>query len=176
MCVISSLFSSLLFSSFLLLSTGRGKGGRTRRASLLISSHLSSLLFSSLPPITQEEEPEDDARFVVKYLMDLPVTNLYRDMKRQDPDLKKYSYLPYMATHGKPNVGSLMSESYCERMGSCGALLIDKLSTKLNTSIIDKKIVLKMNKEFMDYMRKNYPRTQRKKRRVSSSSSSVALS
>jgi hypothetical protein len=45
---------------------------------------------------------------------------LYLKMKREDPERKKLGYLPYIATHSRASVGTLLAASFCERLNSAG--------------------------------------------------------
>ena len=58
-----------------------------------------------------------------------------------------------MCTKYPVQLGALTSESFSERMISCANLLVDAHRLKFGDDVIDKLIVLRMNKKFMDRMR-----------------------
>jgi len=46
------------------------------------------------------------------------------EYKDEDPDATKYGFLPYMATHSRGSVGSLLASSYAERINSAANLIL----------------------------------------------------
>ena len=78
-----------------------------------------------------------------------------------DPDGSKFGHLPKMALASKCEtkgmMGVLMAASFCERINSCANLVVTEGNSLLSTDEIDKCVVLRMNKTFMEFMRKNYP-------------------
>ena len=74
-----------------------------------------------------------------------------------DPDGSKFGHLPKMALASKGMMGALMAASFCERINSCANLVVTEGNSLLSTNEIDKCVVLRMNKAFMEFMRKNYP-------------------
>ena len=51
------------------------------------------------------------------------------------------------------HLGALNAESFCERVISCANDVVTKLHTRLLPEIIEKIVVLRMNKTFMKWMR-----------------------
>ena len=51
------------------------------------------------------------------------------------------------------HLGALNAESLCERIISCANDVVTKLHTRLLPEIIEKTVVLRMNKTFMKWMR-----------------------
>ena len=45
----------------------------------------------------------------------------------------------------------------CERVNSCAGEVVDERNSLLSVDEIDKVTVLRMNKEFMEFMRREYP-------------------
>jgi hypothetical protein len=76
---------------------------------------------------------------------------------KDDPEGTKYGYLPKMALASKGMMCALMASSFCERINSCAVEVVDERNTLLSQDEIDKVTVLRMNKEFMEFMRKEYP-------------------
>ena len=54
-------------------------------------------------------------------------------------------------------LGALWSQSFVERMNSAGNLLVTKDKMNLGDDLIEKLVVLRMNKEFMKFMRTERP-------------------
>ena len=73
-----------------------------------------------------------------------------------DVDGSKFGHLPKMALASKGMMGVLMAASFCERINSCANLVVTEGNSVLSTDEIDKCVVLRMNKVFMEFMRKNY--------------------
>ena len=71
---------------------------------------------------------------------------------------EKFGYLPEMCTKYPVQLGALTSESFSERMLSNVNLLVDPNRLKFGDDMIDKLIVLRMNKTFMDRLRNNKAR------------------
>ena len=62
-----------------------------------------------------------------------------------------------MALSSKGMMCALMASIFCERINSCAVEVVDERNTLLSQDEIDKVTVLRMNKEFMEFMRKEYP-------------------
>ena len=63
----------------------------------------------------------------------------------------------WMIMASKGMMCALMASSFCERINSCAVEVVDERNTLLSQDEIDKVTVLRMNKEFMEFMRKEYP-------------------
>jgi hypothetical protein len=66
-----------------------------------------------------------------------------------------------MATHSRGSVGSLLASSYAERVNSAANLILTKGNTLLAEEEINMCTVLRMNRSFMEFMRKVTPRRRR---------------
>ncbi len=55
--------------------------------------------------------------------------------------------------------GVLNTESFCERVLSCLKLVVSDLHVRVKTDEIRMFVMLRMNREFMEYMRATYPNT-----------------
>ena len=56
-------------------------------------------------------------------------------------------------------IGVLNTESFCERVLSCVKLVVTDLHVCLKTDEIRMMVMLRMNHEFMEYMRVSFPDT-----------------
>ena len=56
-------------------------------------------------------------------------------------------------------LGALNAESFCERVLSCVKLVVSDLHVSLKPKEIHVLVMLRMNHEFMEYMRASYPDT-----------------
>ena len=56
-------------------------------------------------------------------------------------------------------LGALNAESFCERVLSCVKLVVSDLHVRLKAEEIRMLVMLRMNREFMEYMRASYPDT-----------------
>ena len=68
----------------------------------------------------------------------------------------KFGYLPMMVV---ATLGALNAESFCERVLSCVKLVVSDLHVRLKSEEIRMLVILRMNHEFMEYMRATYPDT-----------------
>ena len=66
---------------------------------------------------------------------------------------RKFGCLLEMCAKSPVNIGASTSKSFSERMMSCANLLADARRLKFGDDIVDKLIVLRMNKKSMDRMR-----------------------
>jgi hypothetical protein len=74
-----------------------------------------------------------------------------------DPDRKLYGFLPKMATTSQGSIGALPASSYAERVNSVGNQILTKGNSLLSPDEINKVVVLRMNREYMKYMRQKHP-------------------
>ena len=63
-----------------------------------------------------------------------------------------------VATHSRASIGSLLASSFCERINSGGKITLNEGNARLSQGELDRRTTLRMNKGFMNFMRKNYPR------------------
>ena len=56
-------------------------------------------------------------------------------------------------------LGALNAESFCERVLSCVKLVVSDLHVSLKPKEIRMLVMLRMNRDFMEYMRASYPDT-----------------
>jgi len=68
----------------------------------------------------------------------------------------KFGYLSMMSV---TTLGTLNTESFCECVLSCVKLVVSDLHVCLKTEEIHMLVMLRMNHEFMEYMRATYPDT-----------------
>jgi len=84
---------------------------------------------------------------------------VYSDMLRSDSlrmqkgQSAKFGYWPMMAV---ATLGALNADSFCERVLSCVKLVVSDLHVSLKAEEIRMLVMLRMNREFMDYMRASY--------------------
>ena len=68
----------------------------------------------------------------------------------------KFGYLPMMSV---ATLGALNAESFCECVLSCVKLVVSDLHVRLKAEEIRILVMLRMNREFMEYMRSTFPDT-----------------
>jgi hypothetical protein len=90
----------------------------------------------------------------IKQLMRLDVGSIYKAL---ESETEKYGFLPTLARSSQANIGSLPAESFCERCISAGGLIVTPARTLLSDEEVDMLVVLRMNREFMERMRKTRP-------------------
>ena len=90
-------------------------------------------------------------------LLDTNMFKLYSDMMGSETLLihqrktTKFGYLPMMTV---TTLDVLNAESFCERVLSCLKLVVSDLHVRLKTDEIRMFVMLRMNQEFMEYMRR----------------------
>jgi hypothetical protein len=99
--------------------------------------------------MTGRHKPYDE----IEDMMHLEVGKLYKRIEN-DP---KYGLLPLMARASRGSIGALPAESYCERVLSCANLVMTTGNTLLSSAEVDMVVVLRMNRDFMKYMREKHP-------------------
>jgi len=62
-----------------------------------------------------------------------------------------------MATCPKGSIESLLVSSFCERINSCANQVLTLRNTLLGDGEMEKLVMCRMNRDFMIFMRKNYP-------------------
>jgi hypothetical protein len=95
-------------------------------------------------------------------LLDTNMFKVYSDILRseslriQHGKSAKFGYLPMMTVDA---LGALNTESFCECVLSCVKLVVSDLHVSLKVKEIRMLVMLRMNREFMEYMRASYPDT-----------------
>ena len=82
--------------------------------------------------------------------------SLYKKLMAIDPLRLAYGWLPRMALCSRGQLGSLLTESFCERILSQGNLVMTDGNTLLSDEELEMVVVLRMNRSFMRYMRAHY--------------------
>ena len=113
---------------------------------------------------------------LVADLMPLNVGLLYRELEDVDSDrrtygrralstyqlsarrrvLHRYGWIPTMASSSYGQIGALNAESFCERVLRCAGHVLTEGNTLLDDAELQMHVVLRMNRKFMEFMRKNY--------------------
>ena len=90
-------------------------------------------------------------------LMQLPIGRVYKNIiavgNGEDPI---YGFLPLMAGCSKGQIGALNAESYAERVLSVANLIVTDGNTLLHDDMIEKLVLLRINRDFIEYMRVTY--------------------
>ena len=90
-------------------------------------------------------------------LMQLPIGRVYKNiMAAGYAENPTYGFLPLMAGCSKAQIGALNAESYAERVLSAANLIITDGNTLLHDDMIEKLVLLRINREFIEYMRVTY--------------------
>lgn len=108
--------------------------------------------FPTTPDVTGMDICEPDS---FKDLIDIDMTRLMRRIEQYNSDnVNIFGYLPMMCRLSPCQLGALNAQSFVERMNSCVKLVLGKKRTRLRHDLIDKLVVLQINRNFMDYCRK----------------------
>lgn len=104
----------------------------------------------------QYAEIDGDSIDILEDLVDADMLAFYRtineaEQKRVEAgQTKLYGLLPAIASC---RLGALNSESFCERVISCANNVVSKMHTHLTPSKIAAIVFLRMNKDFIEYVR-----------------------
>ena len=93
---------------------------------------------------------------LINDLISCDITRILDKLVAEDPDRSKYGFLPLMSTGFKGSLGSLLASSFAERINSAANLILTDGNTLLSPAELSMIVVLRMNRRFMEYMRKNY--------------------
>ena len=81
---------------------------------------------------------------------------MYSKITKSDPDCKVYGLIPLMASSSPYQIGALNAESFCERVLRCAGHILTEGNTLLGDAKLEKLVILRMNRKFMEYMRENH--------------------
>ena len=87
---------------------------------------------------------------------DATVGRLYKKIKAADADRRIYGYIPLMASCSNGQIGALNAESFCERVLRCAGHVLSKGNTLLDEEELEMLVILRMNRDFMEFMREHY--------------------
>ena len=104
---------------------------------------------STSPRSTLSYEKPD----IFAHLLKLNMGPLYTSLQGRT---KEFGYLPLMASCSEGQIGALCAESFCERVLSQCNLVLTEGNTLLSDSDLEMIVVLRMNREFMQFMRSKY--------------------
>ena len=93
---------------------------------------------------------------VVADLMPLDVGQVYRKLTDTDRDRRLYGLIPLMASCSYGQIGALNAESFCERVLRCAGHVLTEGNTLLSDEELEMLVILRMNRDFMHFMRKHY--------------------
>ena len=79
---------------------------------------------------------------------DLDVESKFHEMIKKDSTGTEFGVFPQLALR---SCGELLSESYAERMGSAGNLVMSAERTSLDDKMFESLILLRMNRDFFEY-------------------------
>jgi len=108
--------------------------------------------------LTDEEKEEFDVTRTVEMekLLKVDVGPIYLALMESDLNRTQYGFLPLMASCSKSQIGACNAESFCERVISACNCICHKQNTNLSEDLLQKMVVLRINREFMKFMRENY--------------------
>jgi len=69
----------------------------------------------------------------------------------------QFGFFLVLATHSDANIGKLQASCFCERINSVGKIILDPRSLRMSKTIVEERVLLRMNKEWMRHMQKHYP-------------------
>ena len=89
-------------------------------------------------------------------LLKLDMWRLYQKSVEMDPTREQWGFLPLMACASKGQIGSLQAESFCERVISAANLVLDEGNCQFSDHMIEMLVILRINRKFMEFMRKHH--------------------
>ena len=112
-------------------------------------------------PHLQAMHKEAETLDLTEDLMSLDMGTLYRQVGGMDAGKGAFGWIPTMASSSVGQLGALSAESYCDRILSCANNVLTKGNTLLSDAELEMIVVLRMNREFMQFMREHYGRRSR---------------
>ena len=97
-----------------------------------------------------KERPLDPFHDLMSLNMSPVMANLMRYSETHDG---AFGYLPLMCKSSPCQLGALNSQAFAERMISGANLIITKKRTRLDNELLEKLIVLRMNKKYIEKQR-----------------------
>mmetsp|Transcript_27525 Transcript_27525/g.33424 ORF Transcript_27525/g.33424 Transcript_27525/m.33424 type:complete len:151 (+) Transcript_27525:51-503(+) len=96
---------------------------------------------------------------LISKFIEIPVGQLYKKLTT-DPggNHPSFGYFPLMAGCSEGQVGGKIAESFIERVISVANLILTEGNTLLDDDELEMMTILRINREFMRYMRANHPR------------------
>jgi len=89
-------------------------------------------------------------------LIDIDMAILMKRIEEYNSDNNAiFGYLPMMCRLSPCQLGALNAQSFVERMNSAAKLIVGEKRTSLNHELIDKLVVLRLNRDFMVYCRQH---------------------
>ena len=99
-----------------------------------------------------------DSKLTWREMWEIDVVSIMKeDFIEKDKDRSKYGWLPKMATCSKGSTGSLLASSFRERINCCANQILTSSNILLGDDEMEKLVMCRMNRDFMVFMRKNYP-------------------
>ena len=107
-------------------------------------------------PALVEKKKKNSELDLVEDLMDLDMGVLYTHLEKVDTGRHMYGLIPKMACNSTGQLGALSAESYCERVLSCANNVVVAGNTLLSDEEVEMVVILRMNRQFMEFMREHY--------------------
>ena len=71
--------------------------------------------------------------------------------------LTKFGYFIEIALYSRYAISAPAASSFCERVNSHGKLVMNERSTQMKPAKVEERVMLRMNRHFMEHMRRHYP-------------------
>lgn len=104
----------------------------------------------TFPELPQDKSIRLD---MISDLMKVDIGVLFRTVQRQDSKYQKFGLIPHLASC---YLGRVMAESFAERTYRCAKDVLTDGNSLLSHEEINMVVLLRMNKRFMEHMRKAY--------------------
>ena len=72
-------------------------------------------------------------------------------------ELTTFGYFIELALHSRYAISAPAASSFCERVNSHGKLVMNERSTQMKPRKVEERVMLRMNRHFMEHMRRHYP-------------------
>ena len=101
-----------------------------------------------------DEFKEGEGSFPMN-LVNVDMTAVFNMISNKNKEKRSFGWLPVMAIASKGSIGSLLASSFCERINSAANLVCTDGNSLLDPEEVDKLVTLRMNREYMEFMREN---------------------
>ena len=98
---------------------------------------------------------------LIDELRDLDACAVMKEAERINNIDNRFKLLPQMCRSSKFQLGAPISQSHAERMNSAGRNVASDHRGKLDAEMVDKLVVLRMNRKFMEFTRQKNAKRQR---------------
>ena len=112
------------------------------------------------PAVWEKAETNEETVNFPFDLWDVNMAPMFKQLKKEDPNKELFGHLPMMAIGSVGSIGAFLASSFCERINSAANLVVTDGNSLLSTDEVDMLVTLRMNRKYMQFMRKHHSSTE----------------